>query len=214
FMLPYVSSGLDLMAAYSRMGTPERADAMAIEIAELLHHGVGAHGPIWAARFAEAKGEAALAKGALADAVALGSEALELARAVGRPKYEALSLTARGTALVRSGRKKDGLADLRRAIDVARPMGNPALLLRSAVALLTFDGDEPIALEASDATDWIVAHLSVDLKTRFENTEQVRLIRRLQDTSVSVTAPRVVYPDGLSERELDVLRLIVEGRSS
>jgi len=96
----------------------------------------------------------------------------------------------------------------------AKELSNSELLLRSAVALLAFDGDESIVLEASDSIDWIVSHLPVDLRTRFENTEQVRLIRRLQDTSASVTASRVIYPDGLSERELDVLRLIVEGRSS
>ena len=214
FMLPYVSEGLDLMFIHSRRGEPDRADAMGVEIGDLLHHGVGSHGPIWAARLAEAKAEAALARGTLPEAVSLASEAAASWRARWAGRSTRRLLSTRGTALVRMARKREGIADLREAVEVARRIGDPAILVRAAVALLTFDGDAAVAADARSAVDRIVTNLPQDMKHKFEATEQVRLVRRLQEANAGEVAPRVLYADGLSEREVQVLRLIASGSSS
>ncbi len=214
FMLPYVSEGIDLMCVYARTGELDRAAQMATEIGELLHHGVGSHGPIWDARLAEAKAELALARNDLSEAVVLAESALEFARAIGRPKYEALSLLARGNALVRRGKKRDGIADLRQAVEVVRPMGAPALFLRASSALLAVEGDDTLVSEARQATERILANLPEDMQPSFLATTPVQLVYGATGLKATGNAPRPAYPDGLTEREVEVLRLIASGRSS
>jgi len=210
FWASYVSSGLDLMVVYVRRGEHDRADAMAIETEQRFHL-VEAHLPLWVVRLAAARAEAALARGNLREALVLSGQAVEVAQALGRPKYEAISLSARGNALVRTGKKNAGLADLRQAIEVVRPTGDPSLFLRASSALLTYDGDDDLAAEAHRAVDRILADLPEDRKQRFEATEPVQIVRGI---GTSAAAPRDIYPDALSEREVAVLRLLASGRSN
>jgi DNA-binding CsgD family transcriptional regulator len=214
FMMPVVSEGIDLMNLAILRGDLSRADELALEIEEGIPLGHGAHGVLWPMRLAEARAKLAVARNDWRGAQRFADEAIELAGNTGRPKYEALALTSRGNARVGLGRKRDGLLDLRRAVEIARRIGDPAIFLRIAASLLAVEGDHATAADARAAAERILANLPEDMKPGFEAAEPVQLIYKLTGKGAASSPGRPVYAGGLSEREVEVLRLVAAGRSS
>jgi ATP/maltotriose-dependent transcriptional regulator MalT len=215
-ILPVVSEGIDLICIYTSRGELGRADALAREVVEQIELGTRGHRILWRGRLAAARAELALARNDWREALSLAGDSIELARAMGRPKYEALSLTARGRALAGLGRKREAIGDLQHAVAVARPVGNPAMLVRLAASLLAVEGDAALATEARQAADRVLGALpNEDMRRSFEAAEAVQLVCRLTGAKGAHLVPaRPSYPDGLTEREVEVLRLIAQGKSN
>ena len=65
------------------------------------------------------------------------------------------------------------------SIVVARPTADPALLLQAADALLTLEGNDPLADEARGLTSRILNALPDEtMRSRFTNSKVVQRIRR------------------------------------
>ncbi|HEY7467791.1 MAG TPA: helix-turn-helix transcriptional regulator, partial [Dehalococcoidia bacterium] len=176
--------------------------------------GGSAHEILWRMRLADAKARLALTRDQPREALGFADDALERAREMGRPKYESRALASRGTALTRMGRKRDGLAELRQAVEAARPVGDPSMLLRAAAAHLAVEPDEALARDARAAADLMLANLPAEMVATFQAAEPVRLVYALTGAKPERFTPRVVYPDGLTEREVEILQLLAQGKSS
>jgi DNA-binding NarL/FixJ family response regulator len=214
FMLPVISESIDLMNIATLRGELARADELAIEIEENIPLGHGAHGVLWPMRLAEARAKLAVARNDWRGAQRWSDETIKLAQTTGRPKYEALALSSRGRALVGQGRKRDGIGELRRAVEITRRVGDPALFVGAAAALLAVEDDDVTSTEARAAAEHMLANLPEEMKPGFEEAASVRLIYKLNGLKPSGTPQLRVFPDGLTGREAEVLRLLAAGRSS
>jgi ATP/maltotriose-dependent transcriptional regulator MalT len=213
FMLPVVSEGIDLMCIATSRGELGRAHTLAVELGEQIERGAGAHGVLWRGRLATALAELALAENDWHEALRLASDAIERARGIGRPKYEALSLVARARALIGLGRTREAIPHLRSAVDLTRKIGDPALFLRPAAALLSVAGDDALLAEAREAVGRVLGALSDEAMRRgFEAAEAVKLVYGLTGAKDARLVP--AHPDGLTAREMEVLRLITRGNSN
>ncbi len=213
-ILPVVSACIDLMCIYTSRRELGGADAIALEIVDQIERGSRGHEVLWRGRLAAARADLALARNDWREALRLADDAIKLARGMGRPKYEALSLAARGRALVGLGRKREAIGDLQHAVAVARPIGNPAMLVRLAASLLAVEGDAAVAAEAREAADRVLGALPDEgMRRSFQAAEAVKLVYGLTDSARPV-APRPAYPGGLTAREVEVLRLITQGKSN
>jgi ATP/maltotriose-dependent transcriptional regulator MalT len=215
-ILPVVSEGIDLITISIGRGDLGRVDDLVSEVTANLDKGGGAHGALWRTRLAAARAELALARAKWRDAHELSGEAIELARELGRPKYEALALTSQGKALLGLGRKKEAIPLLAEAVEVARSMGDPSLFLHNAAAALAAGGDEHLATDARLAVERMLANISdPEMRRNLEASMPVREVYKLSGGASAAFVPaKPVYPDGLSEREVDVLRLIAGGSSN
>jgi DNA-binding CsgD family transcriptional regulator len=213
-LLAVNSAGIDLMNIATARGDLGRAGELASEVEANIDDGGAAHGFLWRLRLAEARAMLALARNQPREALGFADDALERAREMGRPKYESRALSARGIALVRMGRKKEALADLRAAVEVARPVRDPSMLLRSASAFLALEPDEALAHDARAAVDFILPNLPPEMVVPFHAAEAVRLVHALTGTTAEPVARRIAYPDGLTGREVEVLQLLAQGKSS
>jgi DNA-binding CsgD family transcriptional regulator/tetratricopeptide (TPR) repeat protein len=213
-LLTVISEGIDLMNIATARGNLGRAHELASEVEANLDRGGSAHEILWRMRLADAKARLALTRDQPREALGFADDALERAREMGRPKYESRALASRGTALTRMGRKRDGLAELRQAVEVARPVGDPSMLLRAAAAHLAVEPDEALARDARAAADLMLANLPAEMVATFQAAEPVRLVYALTGAKPERFTPRVVYPDGLTEREVEILQLLAQGKSS
>ena len=207
------SEALDLLFICARRQDPGSAEPFVTEVEAALPIATGAHYFQFKVRFATAQAELALARADWREALRWADEALDLDKSLGRPKYEALALTARGQALLGLGRKRDAIAELRASVEVARPLGNPAMFLRAAAPILASEPDVDLSGDARHAVNRILAGLPQKMRAIFEAAEPVQLVHRLAGTRDAL-APKPAYPAGLSEREVEVLRLIADGSSN
>ena len=60
----------------------------------------------------------------------------------------------------------------------------------------------------------MLASLSGEVQARFKTTDQVKLVYQLTESQAPRVLPRLVFRDGLSGREVEVLGLIAQGRSN
>ena len=90
------------------------------------------------------------------------------------------------------------------------------MLVRLAAAFLAVEGDAALATEARQAADRVLAALpDEDSRCCFEAAEAVQHIYRLTGAKgTRLAPPRPAYPGGLTAREVEVLRLIAEGKSN
>jgi tetratricopeptide (TPR) repeat protein len=175
-----VSAGIDLILIHARRRQPERAEKLLHEITTIMKNVRGWHEWLWQLRMTQARAELALARGDFEVTVAEAQEGSALSRSRRRPKYEALGLITAAQALSGLGRTHEAIENARRAIAVARPTADPALLLQAVDALLTLDGNDPLAGEARDLTHRILAALPDEtMRGRFTNSEVVQRIRHL-----------------------------------
>jgi tetratricopeptide (TPR) repeat protein/transcriptional regulator with XRE-family HTH domain len=173
------SVGIDLLLNFARRGDVGRTERLIDEVVQAVATAQGAHGWLWRLRFATAKGEIALARGAWEEAAILAEEVIAQSRRTGRVKYETCGLEIRARALAALGRAKEAIALLHSAVDLARSTGDPALFLRPATALLSLAGDEPLLLEAQRRAQAIAQALRDEALLRcFLTAESVRPLMR------------------------------------
>jgi DNA-binding NarL/FixJ family response regulator len=81
--------------------------------------------------------------------------------------------------------------------------------------MLRVEGNAALAREAHDAVARILDAVSdPQVRRCFEGAEIVRFIRRAGGPESRSGPPRPSYPDGLSQREVEVLRLVASGKSN
>jgi DNA-binding winged helix-turn-helix (wHTH) protein len=176
-----ISAGIDSLLTFARRHEPGRAERLLEETATAAASTAGWHQWLWQLRLTQARAELALERGALDEAVATATHAIEQSRATGRPKYEALGLITRARGLHALARTRDAIADAKTAVSVADKTGDPALLLVALDALLGLDGADELATRARAVTDRIDEGLPDEVMRRcFTESEVVRRIRALR----------------------------------
>jgi tetratricopeptide (TPR) repeat protein len=181
FNSPVLSGGIDLLLNFTRRGDLGRAAGLMAEVAEGVVRGQGAHGWLWALRFALAQAELALARGNCEQALQHAEEVIARSRAVGRIKYEVAGLQVRGQGLAAQGHTRKALGPLQSAVARARGTGDPAMFLRPAAALLALDGDAALLAEARVAVERIAGALpDAEIRRCFLGAELVRALSRDQ----------------------------------
>jgi DNA-binding SARP family transcriptional activator/tetratricopeptide (TPR) repeat protein len=171
------SANIDLLFNCVRRREIGRAEQLLAEVGGAVERAAGFHGWLWRLRLAEARAEIAAERGRWHEAHRLAGEAIGLARARSRRKYEAAGLHTRARALAALGRTTEAVADLRSAMRHARGMGDPALFLRVVAALLALDGDDTIAAEARAVLTRVTRALPDDrLRRSFLDSETARAL--------------------------------------
>jgi DNA-binding NarL/FixJ family response regulator len=211
-----VSAGIDLLLCHSQTGEVGKAEVLLREVVEDAAAAADIHGWLWKLRLAQARAQIALARHQWREAMDIASESSELSRAKRRTKYEVAASMTRGQALLGLGRKGDALKELRHAVQIARPVGDPAMLLRASAAVLSIEPDAILASEAHTAVDSILKSLShAEMRRTLEESEPVRLVLSFQKSRGGASASRVsTYPKALSDRKIEVFRLIVQGKTN
>lgn len=170
-----ISAGIDLLLNFARRGEVGRAETLVDEVAPIVAVAQGTHGWLWRLRFATARGEIALARGAWEEAAILAEEVIAQSRRTGRVKYEARGLEIRAQALVALGRTREAIPLLQHAVDLVRATGDPTMFLRAATALLSVSGDDALFAEAQARAQAIVQALPDEHLIRcFLHVEAVR----------------------------------------
>lgn len=168
------SAGIDLLLNFARRGEVGRAERLMDEVAQVVAVAQGTHGWLWRLRFATARGEIALARGAWEEAASLAEEVIAQSRRTGRLKYEARGLDIRARALAALGRTHEAITLLQNAVELIRPTGDPAMFLRAATALLSLAGNDALLAEAKDRARAIVQALpDEDLIRHFQHAEAI-----------------------------------------
>jgi DNA-binding CsgD family transcriptional regulator len=214
------SAALDTLSICLRSGELGRAidllpAARDLVIDYLRTHGIALHGWIWSLRLAQFEAEIAVARRTWREAVRLATSSVEASRARMRPKYESAALVTRAQALVALGRKREALADMTAAVELARSTADPALFVRIAAAMLRVEPNAPLAAEAYESVARILKAVpNAQMGRCFEASETVQFIYRARGPDSKGRAQQPGYPDGLSEREVDVLKLVAAGKSN
>ncbi|HET7488873.1 MAG TPA: helix-turn-helix transcriptional regulator [Acidimicrobiales bacterium] len=168
-----------------------RADTAATMIGRVLAE---TEGPVFRARMLDAAVEIALAAGDRAAAAAAAGELREVAAQLGTALLRAQAARAEGAVLLAAGDAAGALAALRRAFREFHELGVPydaartRLLVAGACAAL---GDADAAAMETD--------------TGREALAALRALCSVADDAA---------PDGLTQRELEVLRLLARGKTN
>jgi DNA-binding NarL/FixJ family response regulator len=90
------------------------------------------------------------------------------------------------------------------------------MLLRAAAALLTVEADAALAAEARLAADQVLTNLpTAAMRRNFSDADAVRLVYRLTSSDSRPASEQTSgRPDRLTGREVEILRLIAQARSS
>jgi DNA-binding CsgD family transcriptional regulator len=213
FLPARVSTALDLLAIHLGSGSVERAlellpSVRASVLDETQGRGTWLHGWLWQIRLGQVDAALKLAQRDWSEAERLASQVVETSGARMRPKYKAAALTVRAQAVAEQGRKREALQDFALAIEIARGTGDPALLVRTAAAMATFEPIEAVVDEADRAIQQILDAAPDPMRQPFSRSEAVAVVARAHG------GLRPSYPDGLSEREVEVLRLVASGKSN
>lgn len=220
FVSATVSPAIDCVLIRLRSGDIGRAIETLPGVRKLVMDTVNApgtwlHGWLWNLRLAQTEAEMAFARGDWREAVRLATVSIEMSRARMRPKYESAGLATRAQALVALGRKREAIADLTAAVDVARITADPAMLVRAAATMLRVEANASLAAVAHDCIARILNAVSnPQMRRCFEDSETVQFIYRTRGPGSKDNVQRPSYPDGLSEREVEVLRLVAAGKTN
>jgi tetratricopeptide (TPR) repeat protein len=132
-------------------------------------------------RAAAMAAELELEKGRLGDALSWGRRALDLAKAVGRKKYEAITRTTIAAILTAEGNAREAVAELRRAVAIADEIRSPLLRWQTRATLADAleaggDGEDPGAVrsEAASIIRRVVADLSEEHAAGYLAARQVQ----------------------------------------
>ena len=216
FQPTVVSAGIDLLFSYAQMGEVGRAETLLNDVAADAADASDIHGWLWRLRLAQARAQIALARRDWREAIDFAGESSEFSRATRRTKYEVAASVTHGQALLGLGRKRDGIRELHHALEIARPVGDPAMLLRASAAILLAEPEATVASEARAAAGRILDGLSdLEMRQHFEEAEPVRLVLSFGKSRSGVSASHgSAYPKALSDRKIEVLQLIVQGKTN
>jgi DNA-binding CsgD family transcriptional regulator len=220
FVSARVSAEIDCLFIRLRTGDLGRALELLPGVRELVMDQVNAegtwlHGWLWGLRLVQVEAEVALAGGDWREAVRLATDSIEASRARMRPKYESAGLATRALALVALGRKREAIADLTAAVAVARGTADPAMFVRAAATKLRIEPDASLADEAYQSIYRILDAVSnPGMRRCFEASETVRFIYGTRGPHSQHRELRRSHPAGLSDREVEVLRLVAAGKSN
>jgi class 3 adenylate cyclase/tetratricopeptide (TPR) repeat protein len=124
--MPEMQAEIDLMFTDLAIGDPGRVQQSFPKLWDAAINGAAWRPWLGGGRLALVRAELALQTEGAEDAAIHATRALEMARKVGRPKYEAASRAILGEALVRFGDTNRGLSELRQAAADADRLGSPA----------------------------------------------------------------------------------------
>jgi class 3 adenylate cyclase/tetratricopeptide (TPR) repeat protein len=129
-------------------------------------------------RLAAARAQLELETGRLDEAISWSRRALELARASGRPKYEAIALTTLGRALTAQRLAGDAIVELESAVKVADGLGSPLLRWQARAALAAAEREagrdpETHQAEAVKIIDEVAASLTPTRAETYRSAPQV-----------------------------------------
>jgi DNA-binding NarL/FixJ family response regulator len=215
-----VSTAIDCLLIRLRSGDLARALETLPGVRDLVKGKVNAqgtwlHGWLWGLRLAQIEAEVALAQSDWQEAVRLATESIQASRARMRPKYESAGLATRAQALVALGRKRQAIADLTEAVAVARRTADPAMFLRTAASMLRVEADASLADEATQCIARILNQVpNAQIRRCFEASETVQFVYSVHGPDWKQRVQSQAYLDGLSPREVEVLRLVAEGKSN
>ena len=168
-----------MLLTFARSRNPGPAEALMKETANAAATNPW-HKNLWKVRLSQARTEIALARGDRNTTIEEAITAIDQARALGRPKYEALAHIARAHALGGLDRMPEAIADANRAIALARRTADPALLLQALDVLLVLDGNDEALAEARALVGRIVSALPNDtMRHPFQASETVRRVQKL-----------------------------------
>jgi DNA-binding CsgD family transcriptional regulator len=163
------------------------------------------------------RAEVSLVQGDLAAALRSAHEAAEVATGHDMPKHLAKSRLLTGRTVLAQGRPGDAVAALTEAVAVADRIGHASLRwqgrlwLGHALAALRGDPTEPYQ-EAWERVSAIAAEVEdAARRARFLASPLVAQVRR--GIEIGRRPDRVERPAGLTERELEVLRLVARRRT-
>jgi ATP/maltotriose-dependent transcriptional regulator MalT len=176
-----------------------RGEAAVAAISRVL---AASHEPLPRAQFLPAMVEIRLATGAVADGDAAARELEAIAARFGTDVLGAMAADARGAVEVAGGRAEAALEPLRRALRVWQQLDAPYLAARARVLIA----------RACDALgDQETAKLERELARQvFERLGAASDVAALD----GAPAPPARGPDGLTARELQVLRLVATGKTN
>ncbi|HWV24538.1 MAG TPA: AAA family ATPase [Thermomicrobiales bacterium] len=169
-----------------------------------------------ATRLTLAWGELALARGRAARALDLAADALAQATATDSAKHVHQAHDLAGRVLAASGRHEDAVARLEQAVSISGEIGYLAGFWRSLAHL----GDALLQcgrrgeaharfIEAAHIIDGIAENLrKPELRADFLAASEVRAVLARAESGEPDHLP---FPMGLSEREVEVLRLVADG---
>jgi len=215
---PLISAAIDLLFLCARRHDLSRVAELATEVEAGMATAGPWHAWGWRIRYSQARAEIALARRDWSEALRLSEVTMAQSQAVGRRRYEVMALHTGAAALSGLGRSGEAMERLRRALDLARILGDPALFLRPAVALLDYAGDPKLLAEATQTAHRLADALP-DQTWLLRFQEAATVHRFFADGRPPSAGGRVrraapAYPDHLSEREVEVLRLIAAGKSN
>jgi DNA-binding NarL/FixJ family response regulator len=212
---PLISATIDLLFVGARRHDLGRVAELATEVEAGMATAGAWHAWGWRIRYAQARAEIALARRDWPEALRLSEVAIAESQAMGRRRYEVMALDTGAAALSGLGRSREAIARLRRAVALARALGHAALFLRPAAALLDRAGDPTLLAEAT-ATAHRLADALPDQtwRLRFREAAPVRRFVAGAQSHLPAGGRAPAHPDHLSEREVEVLRLIAAGKSN
>jgi len=214
-----ISATIDLLFLAARRKELGRVEELTAQVEAGMEKAAGWHDWIWRLRYSQAQAELALARGDWQEALRLSDTAIAQNRTTGRRRYEIMGLDTGAAALAGLGRAREAIPRLQRAVGLARTLGDPALFLRPAVALLDVAGQEGLLTEATQTAHSLAEGLpDREWQRRFQEARPLRRFFASTTTSAPLSRPvrraAPAFPNGLSEREVEVLRLVAAGKTN
>ncbi len=216
---------LNLSADCLALGQSDDAAVHLAEVEQLLAH---AAGHIHCAqrvrtRAALAAAALALARGQAAQALEATGRAAELATTLAASKHLARARLLQARAWLQAGNVEEAERALYQGLRLADQIGNPPLRWQGSTVLGQVRERQHRWRDANTAYVAALALLEQCAATLADETLRDGLLRSpdaetvqagLTGTAARRSVARPTYPAGLSEREVEVLRLIVAGRSN
>ena len=165
--MPEMEAEIDLMFTDLAIGDPGRVQQAFPKLWDAAINGAGWRPWLGGGRLALVRAELALQIESPEDVVIHASRALEMARKVGRAKYEAAARAVLGQALVRSGDTDRGLIELPQAAADVDRLGSPAESWRTTAMLakqLYATGDDAASAAAYERASASILGYAVTLK--------------------------------------------------
>ncbi|MEO8477358.1 MAG: adenylate/guanylate cyclase domain-containing protein [Actinomycetota bacterium] len=160
FNMPWINARADVIAADMMLGELGRVEATFPQAWEDAVNSLAWERWLVSGRLASVRAELALAMKQPEDAITWARRAQEMARGVGRKKYEVISTMTLGAALTLSGLAEDARTELRTAVAQAEALGSPLYRWQTLAAL----AEAVRKIEGVDAADALLAEAAAIIR--------------------------------------------------